>query len=56
MSTTTLRHHLNALAFLPRQKEDRVLKSLRLLKMRTSRRRLKQTLRQLITLRPILSS
>lgn len=53
MSTTTLRHHLNTLAFLPRQKDKQLEKGLRALKIRTSRRRLKQALRQLIDRRPL---
>lgn len=48
MSTTTLRHHLNTLAFLPRQKDKRIVKGLRALKIRTGRRRLKQVIRQFI--------
>ncbi|HLD20762.1 MAG TPA: hypothetical protein VJB64_01555 [Patescibacteria group bacterium] len=48
MSTTTLRHHLNTLAFLPRQRDKRIVKGLRALKIRTSRRRFKQVIRQLI--------
>lgn len=45
--STTLKHYFNTLAFLPRQKDRRIVKGLRALKMRTSRRRLKQALRQL---------
>ncbi|MBI4435496.1 hypothetical protein HY630_02395 [Candidatus Uhrbacteria bacterium] len=53
MSTTTLRHHLNTFAFLPRQKDKRIVKGLRALKIRTGRRRLKQVIRQLIDRRPL---
>ncbi len=48
MSTTTLRYHLNTLAFLPRQRDKRIVRGLRALKIRTNRRRLKQTIRQLL--------
>jgi len=48
MSTSLLRHHLNTFAYLPRKRDQRIVKGLRLLKVRTSRRRLKQTIRQLL--------
>ncbi len=48
MSTTTLRYHLNTLAFLPCQRDKRIVRGLRALKIRTNRRRLKQTIRQLL--------
>ncbi|MBI4257006.1 hypothetical protein HY626_03060 [Candidatus Uhrbacteria bacterium] len=53
MSTTILRHHLNTFAFLPRQKDKRIVKGFRALKIRTSRRRLKQTIRQIINRRTL---
>jgi len=48
MSTATLRHHFNTFAFLPRQRDQRIVKSLRALKIRTSRRKIRQTIRQMI--------
>ncbi|MBI4592538.1 hypothetical protein HY733_03780 [Candidatus Uhrbacteria bacterium] len=53
MSTTTLKYHINTLAFLPRQKDKRIVKGLRALKIRTSRRRFKQAIRQMIDRRTI---
>ncbi|NQV89828.1 hypothetical protein HQ487_00300 [Candidatus Uhrbacteria bacterium] len=49
MSTaTTLRHHSNTFAFLPRQRDQRFIKSLRAIKIRTSRRKIRQVIRQMI--------
>jgi len=48
MSTTTLRHYFHTLSYLPRRRDEQMVKGLRLLKIRTSRRRLKQSFRHLI--------
>lgn len=49
MSTTTLRYHAITLSFLPSRREERVLKSLRTLRLRTSRRRAKQAVRYVLS-------
>lgn len=49
MSTATLRYHAITLSFLPGRREERVLKSLRTLRLRTSRRRAKQAVRFILS-------
>ena len=49
MSTATLRYHAITLSFLPGRREERVLKSLRTLRLRTSRRRAKQVVRYVLS-------
>lgn len=49
MSTTTLRYRMITLSFLPYKRDQRLSKSLRTLRIRTSRRRAKKTMRQMLT-------
>ncbi|MBI4437593.1 hypothetical protein HY631_01440 [Candidatus Uhrbacteria bacterium] len=49
MSIATLRYHAITLSFLPSRREERVLKSLRTLRLRTSRRRTKQIIRYMMS-------
>jgi hypothetical protein len=49
MSTATLRYHTITLAFLPGRREERMMKSLRTLRLRTSRRRAKQVVRYILS-------
>ncbi|MBI5793497.1 hypothetical protein HZA87_00190 [Candidatus Uhrbacteria bacterium] len=49
MSTATLRYHTITLSFLPGRREDLAMKSLRTLRLRTSRRRAKQAVRYILS-------
>ena len=49
MSTATLRYHAITLSFLPGRREERAMKSLRTLRLRTSRRRAKQVERYVLS-------
>ncbi|MDG1949619.1 MAG: hypothetical protein P8J32_02210 [bacterium] len=50
MSSATLRHHNVTLSFLPYKKDQRISRQLRTLKLRTSRRRTKQLIRNTMSL------
>ncbi len=49
MSTSILRHHFNTFCFLPRRRDQRMVKGLRVFRIRTSRRQIKRTLRELLS-------
>ena len=49
MSISILRHHLNTLSYLPRRRDQRITKSLRLFRIRTSRRQIRRTIRELLS-------
>ncbi|KKR04818.1 MAG: hypothetical protein UT30_C0003G0007 [Candidatus Uhrbacteria bacterium GW2011_GWF2_39_13] len=49
MSTSTLRHHFNTFCYLPRQRDQRITKGLRLLRIHTSRRQIRRTFRELLS-------
>ena len=49
MSTATLRYHAITFSFLPSRREEHILKSLRTLRLRTSRRRAKQAVRYVLS-------